>query len=246
MKELNKIYNEDCLVGMKDIPDKSIDCIICDPPYELTSCAWDVIIPFDKLWEQYKRIIKPNGAILIFGQEPFSSFLRLSNLDWYKYDIYWQKERLTNIQQVKRRVGKDVETISVFYKKQCTYNPQMLDYDGPPRSNKIKDGKLGKLTDNNMKRPYEYVDIGKRYPTQVWKFKRDILTSNLHPTQKPLLLIEELVKTFTNEGDTVLDNCMGSGTTAIACMNTGRNFIGFETDIDYFNISNERIKQNIQ
>ena len=141
MKELNKVYNEDCLVGMSDIPDKSIDCIICDPPYGSTSCAWDVIIPFDKLWEQYKRIIKPNGAILIFGQEPFSSFLRLSNLDWYKYDIYWQKERLTNIQQVKRRVGKDVETISVFYDKQCTYNPQMIKYDGPKRTNKIKDGK---------------------------------------------------------------------------------------------------------
>ena len=246
MKELNKVYNEDCLVGMRDIPDKSIDCIICDLPYGSTSCAWDVIIPFDKLWEQYNRIIKDNGVVLLFGQEPFSSFVRMSNLKDYKYDIYWQKERLTNIQQVKRRVGKDVETISVFYKKQCTYNPQMLDYDGPPRANKIKDGKLGKLTDNNMKRPYEYVDTGKRYPTQVWKFKRDILTSNLHPTQKPLLLIEELIKTFTNEGDTVLDNCMGSGTTAIACMNTGRNFIGFETDIDYFNISNERIKQNIQ
>ena len=245
MKELNKIYNEDCLVGMRDIPDKSIDCIICDPPYGSTNCAWDVVIPFDKLWEQYNRIIKDNGVVLLFGQEPFSSFVRMSNLKDYKYDIYWQKERLTNIQQVKRRVGKDVETISVFYKKQCTYNPQMLDYDGQPRSNKIKDGKLGKLTDNNMKRPYEYVDTGKRYPTQVWKFKRDILISNLHPTQKPLLLIEELIKTFTNEGDTVLDNCMGSGTTAIACMNTGRNFIGFETDVNYFNIANERIKQNI-
>ena len=243
MKELNRIYNEDCLVGMRDIPDKSVDCIICDLPYGSTSCTWDVIIPFDKLWEQYNRIIKDNGVVLLFGQEPFSSFVRMSNLKDYKYDIYWQKERLTNIQQVKRRVGKDVETISVFYKKQCTYNPQMLDYDGPPRSNKIKDGKLGKLTDNNMKRPYEYVDIGKRYPTQVWKFKRDILISNLHPTQKPLLLIEELVKTFTNEGDTVLDNCMGSGTTAIACMNTGRNFIGFETDEGYYKICLERIEK---
>ena len=243
MKELNKIYNEDCLIGMRDIPDKSVDCIICDLPYGSTSCAWDVIIPFDKLWEQYNRIIKNNGVVLLFGQEPFSSFVRMSNLKDYKYDIYWQKERLTNIQQVKRRVGKDVETISVFYKKQCTYNPQMLDYDGPPRSNKIKDGKLGKLTDNNMKRPYEYVDTGKRYPTQVWKFKRDILTSNLHPTQKPLLLIEELVKTFTNEGDTVLDNCMGSGTTAIAAIRTGRNFIGFETDEGYYKICLERIEK---
>ena len=166
----------------------------------------------------------------------------MSNLKNYKYDIYWQKERITNIQQVKRRVGKNVETISIFYKKQCTYNPQMLNYDGPPRGNKIKDGKLGKLTDNNMKRPYEYVDTGKRYPTQVWKFKRDILTSNLHPTQKPLLLIEELVKTFTNEGDTVLDNCMGSGTTAIACIREKRNFIGFELNKEYYDKACKRIQ----
>ena len=131
--ELNKIYNEDCLEGMKRIPDGSVDCIICDLPYGTTACKWDSIIPFDKLWEQYDRIIKDNGAVLLFGQEPFSSFVRMSNLKNYKYDIYWQKERITNIQQVKRRVGKNVETISIFYKKQCTYNPQMLNYDGPPR-----------------------------------------------------------------------------------------------------------------
>ena len=131
--ELNKIYNEDCLEGMKRIPDGSVDCVICDLPYGTTSCSWDILIPFDKLWEQYDRIIKDNGAVLLFGQEPFSSFVRMSNLKNYKYDIYWQKERITNIQQVKRRVGKNVETISIFYKKQCTYNPQMLNYDGPPR-----------------------------------------------------------------------------------------------------------------
>lgn len=242
MKELNQIYNEDCLVGMKEIPDKSVDCIICDLPYGSTSCAWDVIIPFDKLWEQYNRIIKNNGVILLFGQEPFSSMLRLSNLKDYKYDIYWQKERLTNIQQVKRRVGKDVETISVFYKNQCTYNPQMLTHDGPLRTNRVKDGKLGKLIDNNIKKPREYIDTGKRYPTQVWKFQRDILTSNLHPTQKPLRLIEELVKTYTNKGDVVLDNCMGSGTTAIACLKTHRNYVGFELNETYYRIAQKRIE----
>ena len=115
--ELNKIYNEDCLEGMKRIPDGSVDCVICDLPYGTTACAWDILIPFDKLWEQYDRIIKDNGAVLLFGQEPFSSFVRMSNLKNYKYDIYWQKERITNIQQVKRRVGKNVETISIFYKK---------------------------------------------------------------------------------------------------------------------------------
>jgi len=208
-----------------------------------TACKWDIIIPFDKLWEQYNRIIKDNGAIVLFGQEPFSSYLRLSNVENYKYDIYWQKERLTNIQQVKRRVGKDVECISVFYKKQCTYNPQMIDYNGPKRTNKIGNGKLGLLSDSGNKRPIEYIDNGKRYPTQVWKFKRDILTSNLHPTQKPVALLEELIKTFSNENDLILDNCMGSGSTAIACMNTNRNFIGFENDENYYNISIERITE---
>ena len=244
MIEKNKIYNENCLDGMKRIDDKSIDCIICDLPYGTTKCKWDIIIPLDKLWEQYNRIIKDNGAIVLFGQEPFSSYLRLSNVENYKYDIYWQKERLTNIQQVKRRVGKDVECISVFYKKQCTYNPQMIDYNGPKRTNKIGNGKLGLLSDSGNKKPIEYIDNGKRYPTQVWKFKRDILTSNLHPTQKPVALLEELIKTFSNENDLILDNCMGSGSTAIACMNTNRNFIGFENDENYYNISIERITEH--
>lgn len=241
--EINKIYNEDCLIGMNRIPNKSIDAIICDLPYGTTACTWDIIIPFDQLWKQYKRIIKDNGVIVLFGQEPFSSYLRISNIDWYKYDIYWEKERLTNIQQVKRRVGKTIECISIFYKKQCTYNPQMIDYNGPLRSNKVKNGTLGKLTDTNNKKVKEYKDTGKRYPTQLWKFNRDILTSNLHPTQKPLKLMEELVKTFSNEGDLILDNCIGSGTTAIACINTNRNFIGFELDENYYNISINRIQK---
>lgn len=241
----NVIYNEDCLTGMSRIPDKAVDCIICDLPYGTTACNWDVVIPFDKLWEQYRRIIKPNGAIVLFGQEPFSSYLRISNIDWYKYDIYWEKERLTNIQQVKRRVGKTVECISVFYDRQCTYNPQMTDHDGPRRTNKVKNGTLGELTDSNVKRVKEYNDTGKRYPTQVWKFKRDVLTSNLHPTQKPVKLIEELIKTFTNEGDLVLDNCMGSGTTAIACLNTGRTYIGFEIDKKFYDISLGRIEEHV-
>ena len=157
--------------------------------------------------------------------------------------IYWQKERLTNIMQVKRRVGKDVETISIFYKNQCTYNPQMVKYDGPRRGNKVKNGKLGKLVDdNNDKKVFEYNDTGFRYPTQVWKFKRDILTSNIHPTQKPIALYEELIKTYSNPGNLLLDNCSGSGTIAIAALNTGRHFIGFETNEQYYNESIKRIK----
>lgn len=125
-----ELWQGDCLELMKHIPDKSVDMILCDLPYGTTKCKWDTIIPFELLWEQYNRMIKDDGAILLFGQEPFSSYLRLSNLQDYKYDIYWEKERLTNIQQVKRRVGKTVETISVFYKKQCTYHPQMVKYEG--------------------------------------------------------------------------------------------------------------------
>ena len=234
----------DCLELMKDIPDNSIDMILCDLPYGTTACNWDIIIPFDKLWEQYKRIIKENGAIILFGQEPFSSFLRVSNIENYKYDIYWEKERLTNINQVKRRVGKTVETISVFYKKQCTYNPQMMKYDGKRRTNKVKNRKMGTLTDQQQKKVIEYNDTGWRYPTQVWKFQRDCLVSNLHPTQKPVALLEYLIKTYTNEGDTVLDNCMGSGSTGVACKNLNRSFIGIELDERYFNIAKERIEKS--
>ena len=226
---------------MKDIPDKSIDAIICDLPYGTTKCSWDVIIPFDKLWEQYNRIIKNNGAIVLFGQEPFSSFLRMSNINNYKYDIYWEKERLTNINQVKRRVGKTVETISIFYKKQCTYNPQMIKYEGKPRTNKVKNGKMGSLTDQQEKKVLEYNDTGWRYPTQVWKFQRDCLKSNLHKTQKPIALLEELIRTFSNKGDLILDNCMGSGSTGVACLKTGRDFIGMELDNAIFKVAENRI-----
>lgn len=237
-----KLYNGDCLELMNDIKDKSIDMILCDLPYGTTACKWDIIIPFNELWQQYKRIIKDEGAIVLFGVEPFSSYLRLSNIEDYKYDIYWEKERLTNINQVKKRVGKTVETISVFYKKQCKYNPQMKKYEGKLRSNKVKNGKLGSLTDTQNKFVKEYVDNGYRYPTQVWKFKRDCLVSNLHPTQKPVKLLEELIKTFSNENDIILDNCMGSGSTGVACLNTNRNFIGIELDENYYNIAKQRLK----
>lgn len=234
----------DCLELMNTVEDSSIDCVICDLPYGTTKCSWDIIIPFDKLWEQYNRIVKKNGAIILFGQEPFSTLLRASNLEDYRYDIYWEKERLTNINQVKRRVGKTVECISIFYKEQCTYNPQMIKYDGKPRTNKVKNGTLGVLTDQQVKKVKEYEDTGWRYPTQVWRFQRDCLTSNLHPTQKPLALVEELVKTFSNEGDTILDNTMGSGTTGVACINLNRNFIGIELNEKYFKIAKERLGEN--
>lgn len=231
----------DCLEIMKEIPDKSVDMILCDLPYGTTTCKWDNVIPFEPLWEQYNRIIKENGAIVLFGCEPFSSQLRLSNLKNYKYDWYWQKERLTNIAQVKKRAGKVIENICVFYKKQPTYNPQMSIHIGSLRSNKVKNGKLGILTDRQNKKVFEYKDNGLRYPIQVIQFKRDCLKSNLHPTQKPVALLEYLIKTYTNENELVLDNCMGSGSTGVACINSNRNFIGIELDTKYFEIACERI-----
>lgn len=236
-----QLWHGDCLELMDNIYDKSVDMILCDLPYGTTNCSWDVVIPFEPLWKHYRRIIKDNGAIVLFGNEPFASQLRMSNLGNYRYDLYWEKERLTNIAQVKKRFGKTIETISVFYKKQPTYNPQMIVYTGTPRSNKVKNGKLGSLVDRQEKKVFEYNDIGLRYPTQVLKFKRDCLTSNLHPTQKPVALLEYLIKTFTNEGELVLDNCMGSGSTGIACKNTNREFIGIELNEKYFNIAKERI-----
>ena len=236
------LLNGDCLTLMKDIPNGSVDLVLTDPPYGTTACKWDSIIPFEPMWEQLNRIIKPNGAICLFGSEPFSSALRISNIKNYRYDWYWEKERLTNISQVKRRAGKTIETISVFYKKQPTYNPQMVKYEGPLRTNKVKNGKLGKLVDDNTKPAKEYIDTGWRYPTQLLHFQRDCLTSNLHPTQKPVALLEYLIKTYTNENDIVLDACMGSGSTGVACVNTGRNFIGIELDEGYFQIAKKRIE----
>lgn len=236
-----QLLNEDCLSAMETIETHSIDCIITDLPYGTTKCQWDIILPFEELWKHYKRITKPNGAILLFGQEPFSSILRLSNLKDYKYDIYWEKERLTNVNQVKKRVGKTIETISVFYSQQPTYNPQMIKYDGPRRSNKVKNGKISFLSDTKEHIVKEYNDTGWRYPTQVWHFKRDCLTSNLHPTQKPVALLEELIKTFSNENDIILDSCMGSGSTGIAAIKNHRSFIGIEKDANYYEIASKRI-----
>ena len=231
----------DALIEMKNIADNSIDAVIADIPYGTTKCSWDIIIPLQPMWEQLHRVIKPNGAIVLFGIEPFTSVLRSSNMKDFKYDWYWEKERLTNIAQVKKRAGKTVETISVFYKKQPTYNPQMIKYEGKKRTNKVRNGKMGKLTDTQQKKVKEYKDTGFRYPTQVLRYQRDILKSNLHPTQKPLALLEFLVKTYTNENELVLDFTMGSGVTGVACKKLNRNFKGIELDKKYFDISKTRI-----
>lgn len=245
--ELNIIYNQDCLIGMQEIPSKSIDCIICDLPYGTTYTKWDECLPLDELWQHYNRIIKRNGAILLFGQEPFSSYIRISNVKMYRYDWYWQKEYITNVFHQKRRPGKVIETISVFYKEQCTYNPHLIQR----RTNKY--GRSGYTENESIfivrdrgVRKNTYQDNGSRYPTQVLSFSRDYndkfySVSNI--TQKPTKLIEYLITTYTNEGEIVLDNCMGSGTTAIAAMRTKRNFIGFEKNEEMHKIAMDRISQ---
>ena len=234
------IYNCDCMEMLKEIKSESIDSIITDPPYGTTACKWDSVIPFDKMWEQLNRIIKPNGAIVLFGQEPFSSYLRMSNIEWFKYDWYWKKERITNVFQVKRRAGKIIEPISVFYKNQPTYNQQRTKHLGKL----VKNSPLGNHTKTsalNELKVTPYNDDGMRCATQLLEFNRDL--DKLHETQKPVALIEFLIKTYTNENEIVLDFTMGSGTTGVACVNTNREFIGVELDKYYYDASIKRIKQ---
>lgn len=241
-----KLYNGDCIDVMKQLISEgvTVDCIITDLPYGTTPCPWDIIIPFGEMWECINKIVKQNGAVVLFGQEPFSSLLRVSNIKNYKYDWIWKKERLTNVFQVKRRPGKIVENISVFYKKQPTYNPQKTKHEGPLRSNKIGDKARFSITQTggNGPKPMEYIDDGTRYPLQIIECNRDSMyDTKYHPTQKPVSLLENLIKTYTNEGEIVLDFTMGSGSTGVACVNTNRNFIGIELNTEYYNIADKRI-----
>ena len=235
----------DCLERMKDIPDRSVDMVLCDLPYGTTSCKWDVVIPFEPLWEQYKRIIKDRGAIVLFGSEPFSSYLRMSNIKQYKYDIYWKKEKPTNFFQLKRRFGKVTENICVFCNGSSVYFPQKIQHKGRRVTNKPSEqnAKFRSITTGVYEAPIlPYKDDGTRYPIDVQEFNRVPLGKTVHPTQKPVALLEYLIKTYTLEGETVLDNCMGSGSTGVACINTNRKFIGIERDDKYFDISVKRIK----
>ena len=230
-----KLIQGDCLEVMKDIPDKSIDMILCDLPYGTTACKWDTIILFEPLWEQYNRIIKDNGAIVLFGSEPFSSKLRMSNLKMYKYDWIWEKEQGANFMLCKHQPYKVHENISVFSKNKHFYSPQMT--EGKPYiSGK---GKSGEITRNVTKTQTK--NEGTRYPRSIQRFNTG-KNKSVHPTQKPVALLEYLIKTYTNEGEIVLDNCMGSGSTGVACKNTNRDFIGIELDEKYFNVAKERIE----
>lgn len=235
-----KLWNGDCLELMKNIPDKSVDMILCDLPYGTTQCKWDTIIPFEPLWEQYNRVIKDNGAIVLFATEPFGSKLRLSNIKNYKYDWIWDKVKGTGFLNAKRQPMRNHELICVFYKKQCTYNPQKTYGHKLKKSYRSKE--LQTDVYGEMKNDYTY-ESTERYPRSIQVFSTDTQNSSLHPTQKPVALCEYLIKTYTNEGELVLDNCMGSGTTGVAAKNLHRDFIGIELNEEYFNIAKERIEE---
>lgn len=232
-----KLINGDCLEVMKTIEDKSIDMILCDLPYGTTACKWDIIIPFELLWEQYNRIIKDNGAIVLFGSEPFSSKLRMSNINNYKYDWIWEKEQGANFMLCKHQPYKVHEIISIFSKKTHNYHPQMT----IGKAYISGKGKSGDITNNVIK--IQTVNNGTRYPRSIQKINTEKSKGSFHPTQKPVALLEYLIKTYTNENELILDNCMGSGGTGIACINTNRNFIGIELDENYFNIAKKRIEE---
>lgn len=244
----NKILLGDCLELMKGIPDSSIDAIITDPPYGTTACKWDSIIPFDLMWEQLNRIIKPNGAIVLFGSEPFSSALRMSNIKNYKYDWIWDKVSGGNPFNNKIMPMKTTENIIVFEKKgkKVNYYPIMQEAKKenirPQTISKQKSEIMGKFKNGFIPKS----DPNKRFPKHIISINvRDKEVNSLnrvHPTQKPVELMEYLIKTYTNENETVLDFTMGSGTTGVACKNTNRNFIGIEMDEKYFEIAKNRIK----
>jgi len=232
---VNRIIQGDCLEVMQHIPDRSVDMILCDLPYGTTACEWDTVIPFEPLWEQYRRIIKDNGVIVLTASQPFTSALVMSNIKMFKYCWYWDKKQGTGFLNSKKQPLKSIEEVVVFYKEQSTYNPQMR-LGFKPYTCKQGDTK----TQNYGKQTVAItVSDGSRYPLNIIEFIRD--KEKTHPTQKPVALFEYLIKTYTNEGDLVLDNCAGSGTTGVACKNTNRNYILIEIEKKYCDIARKRL-----
>ena len=227
----------DCLELMKDIPDGSVDMILCDLPYGTTACKWDTVIPFEPLWVQYERVIKDNGVVVLTASQPFTSRLVMSNTKLFKYPLYWVKPQGTDPLMARFRPMNNVEDILVFYKSKPTFNPQLT--EGKPYAiTRDKKERLNETTFIGMFTETTTVNHGVRLPVRTLYYSQD---RGLHPTQKPVELLEYLLRTYTNEGETVLDNCMGSGSTGVACVNTNRNFIGMELDEKYFAVAQERI-----
>ena len=231
------LHQGDCLELMALIPDGSVDAIICDLPYGTTACKWDTVIPFEPLWAHYKRVIKPNGAIVLFGSQPFTSALVMSNVKMFKYEWVWNKKIPSGMAYCRYQPMRQHENVLVFCKGRTIYNPQLTQRDKP-----IKAGgnSQSELNNKGVEKPLKKIYTTKQ-PTTLIEFIK-IRQESIHPTQKPVALLEYLIRTYTNKGETVLDNCMGSGTTGVACVNTGRSFIGIEKDAAYFEIASNRIK----
>jgi site-specific DNA-methyltransferase (adenine-specific) len=235
-----KLLNGDCLKLMRDIPDGSVDLILCDPPYGTTDCKWDSVLPFDQLWTEYNRLLKPDGAAVLFSAQPFTTELISSNRRDFRYCWYWLKNQPTGFTFAKYQPMRKVEDVCVFYRKMPTYNPQGLQVvkNPKPRRKRKSQGDAVYKMDTLLK---EYTPRFKNYPKNVLQFDTE---RGLHPTQKPVPLLEYLVKTYTNPGDTVLDNCMGSGSTGVAVKRVGgRHFIGIEQNKIYFDIAQQRIEE---
>ena len=230
---MTKLMQGDCLELMKEIPDQSVDMILCDLPYGTTACKWDTVIPFEPLWAQYRRVAKRNAAIVLTASQPFTTALIASNMQEFRYDLKWCKTQATGFYNANRMPLRAHEDIAVFYRALPTYNPQKS--DGKPY--RMKRGSASDVYQG--KDLHETVSDGGRHPLSWQVFQRD--AAKVHPTQKPVALMEYLIRTYTNEGETVMDNCMGSGTTGVACVNTGRKFIGMEQDAKYFEIAQKRI-----
>jgi len=234
-----KLMQGDCLERMKESPSGSVDMILTDPPYGTTACKWDSIIPLEPMWEQLKRIIKPNGAIVMTASQPFTSALVMSNPKMFRYDLVWEKPMATGALNANRMPLRAHESILVFYGKLPTYNPQKT--GGKPYRKIVKGEMVGRCYGGTgVADEFEQVNSGTRHPRSVFKISNPNHKA-IHPTQKPVALMEYLIKTYTNECETVLDFTMGSGTTGVACVNTGRNFIGIELDETYFNIAKNRV-----
>lgn len=239
MLELNKIYNQDCLEFMASLPDKCVDMVLTDPPYGTTACKWDSVIPFEPMWSQLNRIIKDNGAIVLFGSQPFTSLLISSNLKGFKYCWVWDKRRPSNPMLAKKQCLKVHEDLIVFSNKPHNYYPQgVIETDGMPRGG-VRPSKTELGFGKSIKEDYEQTKTG--YPKSILTFGTDN-TKNVHPTQKPVTLLEYLIKTYSLEGETVLDFTIGSGSTAVAAINTNRNFLGCELDKCYYDIACKRVE----
>ena len=235
-----KLMLGDCLDKMKKIETKHIDLTLTDPPYGTTACKWDRVIPFDLMWKELKRIIKDNGCIVLFGSEPFSSYLRTSNVNWFKYDLIWLKTRPSNVFNAKKMFMNWHEIISIFYNKLPIFNPQFEKGKPYKKTNYLQNRSKGIYGKTGEKENFKHDNKGVRYPKAVLEFSNPN-NNSLHPTQKPVALLEYLIKTYSNENDTVLDFTMGSGSTGVACKNLNRDFIGIELNPSYFKIAENRI-----